>query len=243
MTRSLENTGTSSTPVFIRQGTDLVRERSWSGLLIMLFAILNVPPALLVAFLTLASAGANSLFMATWFLPPVFHTPGLYTLVAFSANTTGRGTLPVSTVVTLLPGVFLLSLRRVRQMMFGLYLFLMRGTVLWSTLLLPHSDVVVLWNAGQGSGAYQNVLAVSSTSGYRLLPTVVFLNTFSAIISCFQNSGYFSGEIRAATSWTHKVTLATRHGSGSDVISRSTRRLHIVRAIEEIPLEQAGMHR
>jgi amino acid transporter len=169
-----------------------------------------------VTFITLASAGANSLFMATWFLPPVFHILGLDALAAFSADTSGWGALIVGTVVTLLLlVVFLLGLRRVRQIMFGLFVFIVLGTVLWITLLLllPHSDFVALFNAGQGNEAYQKVLLAASASGYQMLPTVAFLNTFYAIIYCFQsyngfqNSAYFSGEIRAASSSILKATL------------------------------------
>lgn len=283
MDKSLEGAGAStSTPVFIRQATGLVRELSWFDTFIMVFAILNVPlglsqvsafvpvnypnanlplaflisaPAMLtigmvyalftsamprsggdyvwtsrvlhpaigfginffVTFILLASAGANSLFMATWFLPPVFHILGMDGLAAFSADTTGWGALTVGTLVTLLLlVVFLLGLRRVRQIMFGLFVFIMLGTVFWIALLLilPHSDFVALFNAGQGNGAYQKVLDAASKNGYQLLPGVAFLNTFYAIIYCFQsyngfqNSGYFSGEIKQASSSALKATLA-----------------------------------
>jgi len=74
-----------------------------------------------VTFILLSSAGLNSLLMATWFLPPVFHILGLDGAAAFSADTTGYGAVLVGTLVTLLLlGVFLLGLRRVRQIMVAL---------------------------------------------------------------------------------------------------------------------------
>lgn len=169
-----------------------------------------------VSFILLSSAGLNSLLMATWFLPPVFHIIGLDGLAAFSADTTGFGAVTVGTIVTLLLlGVFLLGLRRVRQIMFGLFAFIVLGTIFWLILLfvLPHSDFVTLFNANQGSGAYQSVLASATKAGYQILPGAVFLNTFSAVIYAFQsyngfqNSGYFSGEIKQASSSVIRAML------------------------------------
>ena len=169
-----------------------------------------------VSFILLSSAGLNSLLMATWFLPPVFHIIGLDGLAAFSADTTGFGAVTVGTIVTLLLlGVFLLGLRRVRQIMFGLFAFIVLGTIFWLILLfvLPHSDFVTLFNANQGSGAYQSVLASATKAGYQILPGAVLLNTFSAVIYAFQsyngfqNSGYFSGEIKQASSSVIRAML------------------------------------
>ncbi|HEY6410898.1 MAG TPA: amino acid permease [Ktedonobacteraceae bacterium] len=170
-----------------------------------------------VTFILLASAGANSLFMATWFLPPVFYILGLTNLAVYSSDTAGYGALVVGTVVTLLLlGVFLLGLRRVRQIMFGLFVFIMAGTIFWMTLLfiLPHSDFVAAFNASQGNGAYQTVIHNANKAGFQILPSVIFLNTFSAVIYCFQsyngfqNSGYFSGEIKQASSSVFRAMLA-----------------------------------
>ena len=170
-----------------------------------------------VSFILLSSAGLNSLLMATWFLPPVFHILGLNGLAAFSADTTGFGAVTIGTLVTLLLlGVFLLGLRRVRQIMFGLFAFISVGTIIWLILLfaLPHSDFVANFNASQGSGAYQSVLAAATKAGYQILPGAVFLNTFSAVIYAFQsyngfqNSGYFSGEIKHASSSVFRAMLA-----------------------------------
>lgn len=170
-----------------------------------------------VSFILLSSAGLNSLLMATWFLPPVFHILGLNGLAAFSADTTGFGAVTIGTLVTLLLlGVFLLGLRRVRQIMFGLFAFITIGTIIWLILLfaLPHSDFVANFNAGQGSGAYQSVLAAATKAGYQILPSAVFLNTFSAVIYAFQsyngfqNSGYFSGEIKQASSSVFRAMLS-----------------------------------
>ena len=122
-----------------------------------------------VSFILLSSAGLNSLLMATWFLPPVFHIIGLDNVAAFCADTTGFGAVTVGTIVTLLLlGVFLLGLRRVRQIMFGLFAFIMAGTIFWLILLfvLPHSDFVASFNAGQGSGAYQSVLNIAAKAGF-----------------------------------------------------------------------------
>ena len=169
-----------------------------------------------VSFVLLSSAGLNSLLMATWFLPPVFHILGLDGLAAFSADTTGIGAVTVGTIVTLLLlGVFLLGLRRVRQIMFVLFAFISLGTILWMILLfaLPHSDFVTMFNANQGSGAYQSVLASATKTGFAILPSAVFLNTFSAVIYAFQsyngfqNSGYFSGEIKQASSSAIRAML------------------------------------
>ena len=169
-----------------------------------------------VSFILLSSAGLNSLLMATWFLPPVFHIIGLDNVAAFCADTTGFGAVTVGTIVTLLLlGVFLLGLRRVRQIMFGLFAFIMAGTIFWLILLfvLPHSDFVASFNAGQGSGAYQSVLSNAAKAGFAILPSVVFLNTFSAVIYAFQsyngfqNSGYFSGEIKQASSSVIRAML------------------------------------
>ena len=89
-----------------------------------------------VTFILLSSAGLNSLLMATWFLPPVFHILGLDNVAAFCADTTGYGAVTVGTIVTLLLlGVFLLGMRRVRQIMFGLFAFIMLGTIFWLILL------------------------------------------------------------------------------------------------------------
>ena len=162
-----------------------------------------------VTFILLSSAGLNSLLMATWFLPPFFHILGLDGAAAFSADTTGYGAVLVGTVVTLLLlGVFLLGLRRVRQIMFGLFVFIMLGTIFWMVLLfvLPHGDFVTLFNANQGNGAYQSVLNTATKAGYQILPSAVFFNTFLGVIYAFQsyngfqNSGYFSGEIKQAPS-------------------------------------------
>ncbi len=170
-----------------------------------------------VSFILLSSAGLNSLLMATWFLPPVFHILGLNGLAAFSADTTGFGAVTIGTLVTLLLlGVFLLGLRRVRQIMFGLFAFISAGTIIWLILLfaLPHSDFVANFNADQGSGAYQAVLAAATKAGYQILPSAVFLNTFSAVIYAFQsyngfqNSGYFSGEIKRASSSVFRAMLS-----------------------------------
>ena len=169
-----------------------------------------------VSFILLSSAGLNSLLMATWFLPPVFHIIGLDNVAAFCADTTGFGAVTVGTIVTLLLlGVFLLGLRRVRQIMFGLFAFIMAGTIFWLILLfvLPHSDFVASFNAGQGSGAYQSVLSNAAKAGFAILPSAVFLNTFSAVIYAFQsyngfqNSGYFSGEIKQASSSVIRAML------------------------------------
>ncbi len=169
-----------------------------------------------VSFILLSSAGLNSLLMATWFLPPVFHIIGLDNVAAFCADTTGFGAVTVGTIVTLLLlGVFLLGLRRVRQIMFGLFAFIMAGTIFWLILLfvLPHSDFVASFNAGQGSGAYQSVLNNAAKAGFAILPSAVFLNTFSAVIYAFQsyngfqNSGYFSGEIKQASSSVIRAML------------------------------------
>jgi APA family basic amino acid/polyamine antiporter len=169
-----------------------------------------------VSFVLLSSAGLNSLLMATWFLPPVFHILGLDGLAAFSADTTGIGAVTVGTIVTLLLlGVFLLGLRKVKQIMFGLFAFITLGTIFWMILLfiLPHSDFVTAFNANQGSGAYQAVLASATKTGYAILPSAVFLNTFSAVIYAFQsyngfqNSGYFSGEIKQASSSVIRAML------------------------------------
>ncbi len=102
--------------------------------------------------------------------------------------------------------MFLLGLRRVRQIMFGLFVFIMAGTIFWLALLfiLPHSDFVTLFNANQGSGAYQKVIATATKAGYQILPAAAFFNTFSAVIYAFQsyngfqNSAYFGGEIKHA---------------------------------------------
>ncbi len=170
-----------------------------------------------VSFILLSSAGLNSLLMATWFLPPVFHILGLNGVAAFCADTTGFGAVTVGTLVTLLLlGVFLLGLRRVRQIMFGLFAFIAAGTVFWLILLfaLPHSDFVANFNAGQGSGAYQSVMAAAAKAGYQILPSAVFFNTFSAVIYAFQsyngfqNSGYFSGEIKQASSSVFRAMLS-----------------------------------
>jgi len=169
-----------------------------------------------VSFILLSSAGLNSLLMATWFLPPVFHIIGLDNVAAFCADTTGFGAVTVGTIVTLLLlGVFLLGLRRVRQIMFGLFAFIMAGTIFWLILLfvLPHSDFVASFNAGQGSGAYQSVLNNAAKAGFAILPSAVFLNTFSAVIYAFQsyngfqNSGYFSAEIKQASSSVIRAML------------------------------------
>src|SRR5258708_12652937 len=141
--------------------------------------------------------------MATWFLPPFFHILGLDGAAAFSADTTGYGAVLVGTVLTLLLlGVFLLGLRRVRQIMFGLFVCIMLGTIFWMVLLfvLAHSDFVTLFNANQGNGAYQSVLNTATKAGYQILPSAVFFNTFLGVIYAFQsyngfqNSGYFTGE-------------------------------------------------
>lgn len=170
-----------------------------------------------VSFILLSSAGLNSLLMATWFLPPVFHIIGLDGLAQFSADTTGPGAVTVGTLVTLLLlGVFLLGLRRVRQIMFGLFAFITVGTLVWLILLfaLPHSDFVANFNASQGSGAYQAVMATATKAGYQILPSAIFLNTFSAVIYAFQsyngfqNSGYFSGEIKQASSSVFRAMLS-----------------------------------
>jgi basic amino acid/polyamine antiporter, APA family len=170
-----------------------------------------------VSFVLLSSAGLNSLLMATWFLPPVFHIIGLDSVAAFCADTKGFGAVTVGTLVTLLLlGVFLLGLRRLRQIMFGLFAFIILGTILWMILLfaLPHSAFVANFDASQGSGAYQAVLAAASKAGYQILPGAVFLNTFSAVIYAFQsyngfqNSGYFSGEIKQASSSVIRAMLA-----------------------------------
>jgi APA family basic amino acid/polyamine antiporter len=170
-----------------------------------------------VTFILLSSAGLNSLLMATWFLPPVFHIMGWDAAAQFSSDTTGYGAILVGTVVTLLLlGVFLLGLKRVRQIMFGLFVFIMAGTILWMALLfiLPHSDFVTQFNANQGNGAYLAVLTTATKAGFQILPTAVFLNTFSAIIYAFQsyngfqNSGYFSGEIKQAPSSAMRAMIA-----------------------------------
>ena len=170
-----------------------------------------------VTFILLSSAGLNSLLMATWFLPPVFFILGLKDAAAFSADTTGAGALIVGTVVTLLLlGVFLLGLRRVRQIMFGLFAFIMVGTIFWLLLLLilPHSDFVTAFNANQGNNAFQAVLNTAGKNGFQILPAAVFANTFLAVIYCFQsyngfqNSGYFSGEIKQASRSTLRAMLA-----------------------------------
>lgn len=170
-----------------------------------------------VTFILLSSAGLNSLLMATWFLPPVFHILGLDNVAAFCADTTGFGAVTVGTIVTLLLlGVFLLGLRRVRQIMFGLFAFIMLGTIFWLILLfaLPHSDFVTQFNASQGSAAYQTVLATAAKNGYQILPGAAFFNTFLAVIYAFQsyngfqNSGYFSGEIKQAPSSVVRAMLA-----------------------------------
>jgi basic amino acid/polyamine antiporter, APA family len=170
-----------------------------------------------VSFILLSSAGLNSLLMATWFLPPVFHILGLNGLAQFSADTTGFGAVTIGTLVTLLLlGVFLLGLRRVRQIMFGLFAFISVGTIFWIILLfaLPHSDFVTNFNASQGSGAYQAVMAAATKTGYQILPGAIFLNTFSAVIYAFQsyngfqNSGYFSGEIKQASSSVFRAMLS-----------------------------------
>jgi basic amino acid/polyamine antiporter, APA family len=170
-----------------------------------------------VSFILLSSAGLNSLLMATWFLPPVFHIIGLDGVAKFSADTTGFGAVTVGTLVTLLLlGVFLLGLRRVRQIMFGLFAFITVGTIIWLILLfaLPHSDFVTNFNASQGSGAYQSVMAAATKAGYQILPSAIFLNTFSAVIYAFQsyngfqNSGYFSGEIKQASSSVFRAMLS-----------------------------------
>ncbi len=169
-----------------------------------------------VTFILLSSAGLNSLLMATWFLPPVFHILGLDGVAAFSADTTGYGAVLVGTLVTLLLlGVFLLGLRRVRQIMFGLFAFIVLGTILWLVLLFvsPHSDFVTLFNANQGNGAYQAVLNSAAKAGYQILPSAVFFNTFLAVIYAFQsyngfqNSGYFGGEIKQASSSAIRAML------------------------------------
>jgi basic amino acid/polyamine antiporter, APA family len=169
-----------------------------------------------VSFILLSSAGLNSLLMATWFLPPVFHILGLDNVAAFSADTKGIGAVTVGTLVTmLLLGVFLLGLRRVRQIMFGLFAFISLGTVFWLILLLvsPHSDFVTLFNANQGSAAYQSVMTAATKAGFAILPGAIFLNTFSAVIYAFQsyngfqNSGYFSGEIKQASSSAIRAML------------------------------------
>ena len=170
-----------------------------------------------VSFILLSSAGLNSLLMATWFLPPVFHILGLNSLAQFSADTTGFGAVTIGTLVTLLLlGVFLLGLRRVRQIMFGLFAFISIGTIFWLIMLfaLPHSDFVTNFNASQGSGAYQAVMAAATKTGYQILPGAIFLNTFSAVIYAFQsyngfqNSGYFSGEIKQASSSVFRAMLS-----------------------------------
>lgn len=170
-----------------------------------------------VTFILLSSAGLNSLLMATWFLPPVFHILGLDGVAAFSADTTGYGAVLVGTLVTLLLlGVFLLGLRRVRQIMFGLFAFIVLGTIFWLVLLfaLPHSDFVTQFNASQGNGAYQAVLNSAAKAGYQILPSAVFFNTFLAVIYAFQsyngfqNSGYFGGEIKQASSSVIRAMLA-----------------------------------
>ena len=100
--------------------------------------------------------------------------------------------------------------------MFGLFVFIMAGTILWMALLfiLPHSDFVTQFNANQGNGAYLSVLATANKAGFQILPTAVFLNTFSAIIYAFQsyngfqNSGYFSGEIKQAPSSAMRAMIA-----------------------------------
>lgn len=170
-----------------------------------------------VTFVLLSSAGLNSLLMATWFLPPVFHIIGLDGVAAFCADTTGFGAVTVGTLVTLLLlGVFLLGLKRVRQIMFGLFAFITVGTIFWMILLfaLPHSSFVDSFNASQGSGAYQSVLASASKAGFAILPAAAFANTFSAVIYAFQsyngfqNSGYFSGEIKRASSSVMRAMLA-----------------------------------
>jgi basic amino acid/polyamine antiporter, APA family len=170
-----------------------------------------------VTFILLSSAGLNSLLMATWFLPPVFHILGLDGVAAFSADTTGYGAVLVGTLVTLLLlGVFLLGLRRVRQIMFGLFAFIVLGTIFWLVLLfvLPHSDFVTQFNANQGNGAYQAVLNSAAKAGYQILPSAVFFNTFLAVIYAFQsyngfqNSGYFGGEIKQASSSAIRAMLA-----------------------------------
>ncbi|HZU68340.1 MAG TPA: APC family permease [Ktedonobacteraceae bacterium] len=169
-----------------------------------------------VTFILLSSAGLNSLLMATWFLPPVFHIIGLDNVAAFCADTTGYGAVTVGTVVTLiLLGVFLLGLRRVRQIMFGLFTFIMLGTIFWLILLFAssHSDFVSLFNASQGNGAYAAVLATAAKNGYKILPAAVFFNTFQAVIYAFQSyngfqsSGYFSGEIKQAPSSVMRAML------------------------------------
>lgn len=169
-----------------------------------------------VTFILLSSAGLNSLLMATWFLPPVFHIIGLDNVAAFCADTTGYGAVTVGTVVTLiLLGVFLLGLRRVRQIMFGLFTFIMLGTIFWLILLfaLSHNDFVTLFNANQGNGAYAAVLATAAKNGYKILPGAVFFNTFQAVIYAFQsyngfqNSGYFSGEIKQAPASVMRAML------------------------------------
>jgi APA family basic amino acid/polyamine antiporter len=169
-----------------------------------------------VTFILLSSAGLNSLLMATWFLPPVFYILGLKDLATFSADTQGIGALTVGTIVTLLLlGVFLLGLRRVRKIMFGLFVFIMAGTAFWMILLfaLPHSDFVSAFNAGQGSGAFEAVLRKASQNGYQILPGAIALNTFLAVIYCFQsyngfqNFGYFSGEIKQARTAAIKAML------------------------------------
>lgn len=170
-----------------------------------------------VTFILLSSAGLNSLLMATWFLPPVFHIIGLDSVAAFCADTTGYGAVTVGTIVTLLLlGVFLLGLRRVRQIMFGLFAFIMLGTIFWLILLfvLPHSDFVSQFNASQGNAAYQSVLAAATKNGYQILPGAAFFNTFLAVIYAFQsyngfqNSGYFGGEIKQAPSSVMRAMFA-----------------------------------
>lgn len=156
-----------------------------------------------VTFILLASAGLNSYFMATWFLPPVLYIMGLGGAAAWCATQTGG--LIVGTVVTmLLLGVFLLGLRRVRQIMFGLFVVIMVGTIFWMMMLFfsSHSDFVSLFNASQGDGAYQKVIDAGTQAGFKVLPSALLYNTFAACIYAFQsyngfqNSGYFGGEIK-----------------------------------------------
>jgi basic amino acid/polyamine antiporter, APA family len=76
------------------------------------------------------------------------------------------------------------------------------------------SDFVTNFNASQGSGAYQAVMAAATKTGYQILPSAIFLNTFSAVIYAFQsyngfqNSGYFSGEIKQASSSVFRAMLS-----------------------------------
>jgi amino acid transporter len=156
-----------------------------------------------VTFILLASAGLNSYLMATWFLPPVLYIMGLGDAAAWCATQTGG--LVVGTVVTLLLlGVFLLGLRRVRQIMFGLFVFILAGTIFWMILLFfsSHSDFVSLFNASQGDGAYQKVVSDGAAAGYKVLSSALLYNTFAGCIYAFQsyngfqNSGYFGGEIK-----------------------------------------------